>query len=154
MINEFRSISLLNAIIKIITKVLANRLRPHIHLLVDQIQSTFTKNRYILDSVTCAHEVLAASHYFDIEAVFLKLDFEKAFESVSWDFLFELLLARGFEQRRISWIKACLLSGISSILVNENPENYIQCRKGLRQGDPLSLTFSFLLLTPSHESSL
>jgi len=46
--------------------------------------------------VACANEVLAASHNSNIEADFLKLDFAKVFDSVSWDFLFELLLARGF----------------------------------------------------------
>ena len=131
LINEFWPISLLNAIIKIITKVLVNRLRPHIHLLVDQVQSAFTKNRYILDSVACAHEIIAATHNYDIEAVFLKLDFEKAFDSVSLDFLFELLRARRFGQWWIDWINICLFSGTSSILVNGKLGNYIKCRKGL-----------------------
>jgi len=122
LVNDFRPISLLNVIIKIITKVLANRLRLHIDLLVDQVQSAFTKNRYILDSVTCAHEVLAATHNFNIEAVCLKLHFEMAFVFVSWDFLFELLLARGFGQHGIDWIKVCLFSGTSSILVMKSPK--------------------------------
>ena len=62
--------------------MLANRLHPHFHLFVDQVQSAFTKNLYIIDSVACANEILVASHDFNIEAVFLKLDFEKAFDSV------------------------------------------------------------------------
>ena len=98
MVDEFRHVSLLNGTFKIISKVLTNRLRPHIHLLVDQAQSAFTKNRYILDSVACAQEIFAASNNSNLEAIFLKLDFEKAFDFVSWDFLFELLLARGFGQ--------------------------------------------------------
>ena len=75
LVNDFRPINLLNIVIKIITKVLANRLRFHIHLLVDQVQSAFTKNIYIFDGVVCTHEVLAATHNSCIEAVFLKLDF-------------------------------------------------------------------------------
>ena len=73
--------------------------------------------------------------------MFFKLDFEKAFDFINWDFHFELLLARGFGQRQIDWIKVYLLSGNSSILINGKPENYIQYRKDLRQGDPLSPTF-------------
>ena len=94
MVNEFQPISLLNAIFKIISKVLANRLCPHIHLLVDQAQSIFTKNRYILNSVACAQEILTASHNFNFEVIFLMLDFKKAFDFISWDFLFKLLATR------------------------------------------------------------
>ena len=97
MINELRPTSLLKIIIKIITKVLANWLCPHILLIVGQAQSAFTKNRYILDGVTYAHEILAASRNSDLEEV--KIDFGKAFDFVSWDFLFELLFTRGFRQR-------------------------------------------------------
>jgi len=99
--NEFWPRSLLNAVFKIITKNLANQLRSHIHLFVDQAQSAFNKNRYILDSVACANEIHVASHDSNIKLVFLKLDFKKAFDLVSWDFLFELLLAMGFGQRGI-----------------------------------------------------
>jgi len=60
-----------------------------------------------------------------MKMVFLKLDFERAFDSVSWDFLFELLLARGLGQCWINWIKVYLLSETSSILVNEKSKNYI-----------------------------
>ena len=56
------------------------------YIFVDQVQSIFTKNRYILDNMACAHEIIAAAHNSDIEAAFLKLDFEKVFDSVSWDF--------------------------------------------------------------------
>ena len=111
---------------------------------MDQVQSVFNKNRYILDSVACVNETLAASHDSNIEVIFLKLDFEKAFDSVSWDFLFELLLVR---QCWIGWVKACLLSRTSSILVNEKSGNYIQCRKGLKQD------LFILVVTPIHESS-
>ena len=78
------------------------------------------------------------THDSDIEVVFLKIDFENAFDSVNWDFLFELLKARGFGQRWIDWIKICLFSGTSSILVNGKPDNYIKCLKSLRQGDLLA----------------
>jgi len=83
MVNEFRPICLLNTICKIVYKVLANQFRPHIHLLIDKVQSAFTKNKYILDSVVCAHEILATSHSSNLEAIFLKFDFEKVFDSVS-----------------------------------------------------------------------
>ena len=149
MVNEFWPISLLNVIFKINSKVLANRLRPHIH-------SLWTKsNQPSLKTYTSliVWLVLAASHNSNIETVFVKLDVEKAFDSVSWDFLFELLLAKGFGQWWIEWIKTCLLSGTSSILVNAKPGNYIQYCKGLNKETRSLPTFSFLLLTLLQESS-
>ena len=77
MVNEFRPISLLNAIFKIISKILANQLCPQIYLLVDQVQSAFTKNKYILNSVACAQEIIMATHNSNMEVIFLKLDFER-----------------------------------------------------------------------------
>jgi len=97
--------------------------------------------------MACAHEILAASHITNIEAIFLKLDFEKAFNSVGWDFLIELLATRGFGPRCIGWIKTCLLSERSSILVNGKSGIYIHCGKDFREGDTLSPTYSFLFST-------
>ena len=57
LVNEFRPISLINASFKIISKVFANRLRSHTHLLVDQVQLAFMKKRYIIDSVACAQVI-------------------------------------------------------------------------------------------------
>lgn len=68
----------------------------------------------------------------------LKLDFEKACDKVNWHFLLELLRARGFSDRWINWIKIGLMSGISTVLVNGKEGRKFVCKKGLRQGDPLS----------------
>ena len=81
-----------------------------------------------------AQEILVASHNSNFEAIFLELNFEKAFDSVSWDFFFELLVARGFVQGWIGRIKACLLSGTSSILVNGKPVITFNVRRALDKG--------------------
>jgi hypothetical protein len=68
----------------------------------------------------------------------LKLDHEKAYDRVNWDFLEEMLKARGFGSRWISWIMKVVKGGSISISMNDECSTYLQPRKGLRQGDPLS----------------
>jgi len=80
-------------------------------------------NYYCKNNITCA---------------LLKLDFAKAFDSVDWSFLLDLLSARGYSPRWISWVLSHLKSGNSSIMVNGVQGNKIQPKRSLRQGDPLS----------------
>jgi mannosylglycoprotein endo-beta-mannosidase len=70
-------------------------------------------------------------------AVF-KLDFRKAFDSVSWEALDRILLAKGISTLWQQWIKMLNLSSQIVVLLNGIPSRWIQCRRGLRQGDPLS----------------
>lgn len=135
---QFRLISLLNCSYKLITKVLANRLANVINLLVDKAQVGFLRNRFILDNVAIAQEVISEIHDKKLEGILLKIDFEKAYDKVNWDFLLELLKARGFSLRWIGWINACLRTGVSSVLVNGIEGRKFVCKRGLRQGDPLS----------------
>lgn len=68
----------------------------------------------------------------------LKLDFADAYDMLDWDFIFEILRARRFGDRWMSWMTICLKGGKSHILVTGNPGRIICSERGLRQGDPLS----------------
>nr|CAD1844395.1 unnamed protein product [Ananas comosus var. bracteatus] len=73
-----------------------------------------------------------------IHSGLLKIDFERAFDNVDWDFLLDLLKARGFGEKWIRWINDLLRSSSTAVLLNGTPGASFPCRKGLRQGDPLS----------------
>ncbi|GJY04543.1 RNA-directed DNA polymerase, eukaryota, reverse transcriptase zinc-binding domain protein [Tanacetum coccineum] len=79
-----------------------------------------------------------------------KVDFEKAFDSVSWSFLDHLLdkMGFGFQWRRL--IKACLTSVRTSILVNGSPTFEFSLKRGLRQGDPLSIFLFIIVMEGLH----
>lgn len=73
-----------------------------------------------------------------MKGLVLKVDFEKAFDSVRWDFLLDCLSIQGFGIKWRNWIHAILKTVRSSVLVNGSPSREFAMGKGLRQGDPLS----------------
>jgi Reverse transcriptase (RNA-dependent DNA polymerase) len=139
-IQKYRPISLVDCCFKILSKVLTNRLAPFMHSLVDQSQSTFIKGRYILDNVLAANEIIHATKQAKHSGVVLKVDFEKAYDRVNWDFIREILLSRGFGLTWTNWIMKLLQGAQTCVNINGSPTQYFFCKQRLRQMDPLSLS--------------
>jgi hypothetical protein len=70
--------------------------------------------------------------------VILKLDFEKAFDMVEHEVIISMLRNKGFSEKWVSWVQAILSSGTSQVLLNGVPGKSFRCKRGVRQGDPLS----------------
>ncbi|XP_039141337.1 uncharacterized protein LOC120278673 [Dioscorea cayenensis subsp. rotundata] len=100
---------------------------------VDNSQSGFIKGRCIADNIIAAQEVIFNLQKRKILGYALKVDFAKAFDSLDWNFLLEILEARGFGNRWISWIHTILKSAKTQILINGTTQGYIRCKRGLRQ---------------------
>jgi hypothetical protein len=94
--SDFRPISLIHSFVKLVTKVLARRLRPHISHLVSGSQSAFIKKRCMQDNFLYVRNLARAYHRKKTSALLFKLDITKAFDSVSWEYLLEILTMRGF----------------------------------------------------------
>ncbi|GJV69169.1 RNA-directed DNA polymerase, eukaryota [Tanacetum coccineum] len=122
----------------IVSKILANRLKMVISELISDVQSAFVSNRQILDGPFILNELISWCKAHKSKAMIFKVDFEKAFDSVRWDFLDIILRNFGFGIKWRGWIQGCLSSAMGSILVNGSPTAEFKFHKGLKQGDPLS----------------
>nr|GEU49601.1 RNA-directed DNA polymerase, eukaryota [Tanacetum cinerariifolium] len=152
LINDFRPISLIGSMYKIIAKILANRLVGVLDDIVNETQSAFIANRQILDGPFILNEVLQWCKMKKKQALIFKVDFEKAYDSVRWDFLDEVLRKFGFRDKWCKWIKCCLTSSRGSIIVNGSPTEEFQFGRGLKQGDPLSPLLFILIMESLHLS--
>jgi hypothetical protein len=137
-VKDFRPISLIHSFAKIITKLLANRLSGKLSQLVSPNQSAFVKGRYILDNFVLVQQMAQALPRQKEPRVLLKLDITKAFDSVSWPFLLEVLQHLGFGTRWCNLLAKLLRSSSTRVLVNGDPGELIYHQRGFRQGDPLS----------------
>lgn len=95
-IQDYRPISLINCSLKILLKLLAKRLKPTLHTLVLEVQHAFIKGRYISDCILVAGETAHSIQHNTKKDVILKVDFKKAFDSVRWESLINILNYQGF----------------------------------------------------------
>ena len=106
--------------------------------IINTAHNAFIKGRNIMEGVMCLSEILHDTRQKKIEGLILKLDFEKAYDKISWNFLMDCLRQRGFDQKWCLWIWEVMTSGTLSVKVNDSMGSYFKYGKGVRQGDPLS----------------
>lgn len=104
---------------------------------IQEEQSAFLQGRNMLDSIVVTNEVIHDARTKKKQTFLFKVDSEKAYDSVSWSFLF-MLRRLNFCERWVQWIKSCLKSSRVSVLVNGSPTDEFGMEKGLRQGNPIA----------------
>ncbi|KAE8721931.1 pentatricopeptide repeat-containing protein [Hibiscus syriacus] len=137
-LDDFRPISLVGGMYKILSKCLARRLRCCINVIISESQFAFIPGRQILDCSFIANEGIDLWRKRGLKGCVFKVDFKKAYDSVDWDILFKVMAKMGFGSKWCSWIRMCVSTASVSVLVNGVPTDEFPMARGLRQGCSLS----------------
>nr|CAA66812.1 non-ltr retrotransposon reverse transcriptase-like protein [Arabidopsis thaliana] len=136
---DFRPISCLNTLYKVIAKLLTSRLKKLLNEVISPSQSAFLPGRLLSENVLLATEIVHGYNTKNISSRgMLKVDLRKAFDSVRWDFIISAFRALAVPEKFVCWINQCISTPYFSVMVNGSSSGFFKSNKGLRQGDPLS----------------
>ncbi|GJW67965.1 RNA-directed DNA polymerase, eukaryota, reverse transcriptase zinc-binding domain protein [Tanacetum coccineum] len=138
-VSDFIPIACCNVLYKCISKIITDRIKGCLDKLVSKNQSAFIPNRHIHDNIMLAQELFKGyDRKMGPKRVALKVDIQKAYDTVNWQFLEDILRGFGFHNRMVEWIMKCVTTTSFSVCVNGESCGYFKGGRGLRQGDPMS----------------
>ncbi|GJT33307.1 RNA-directed DNA polymerase, eukaryota, reverse transcriptase zinc-binding domain protein [Tanacetum coccineum] len=138
-VSDFRPMACCNIIYKCISKILTNRIKEGLSKVVSLNQRAFIPGRHIQDNILITQELLKGYNKKNgTKICAMKIDIQKAYDTITWEFLKEIMLLVRFHETMVSWIMTCISSASFSICINGEIKGFFKGGKGLRQGDPMS----------------
>ena len=147
-IKNWRPVCLLNADYKLLSKVLAERIKSVLPKIIHSDQKGGVDGRYIGENIWLIEDILYEMENENSDAVILMLDMEKAFDRVEWGWLFKVLAYFNIGERFISWLMTIYQHAQCSILTNGIQSEYFPISRGIRQGDALSASLFVVQAEP------
>lgn len=138
LLKNWRLITLLNIDYKIATKCMAKRLEKILPMLINRDQTGYVKNRFIGENIRLISDVIESYEEKNLPGMLLFIDFEKAFDSLEWNFLFKVLEVMNFGPMFRKWIHTFYSNITSCVMNNGHASDFFQLYRGVRQGCPLS----------------
>ena len=144
LLRNWRPISLLCATYKLASTVIATRMKPFIDQIVSKSQTGFLSGRNIAESTRLVYDLIYLTEERNLDGMLLLVDFAKAFDSISWPFIYNILAYYGFDNSLINWIKLFNNDVVARVSQSGFLSDPIQIQRGCRQGDPIS-SYLFIL---------
>ena len=144
----WRPITLLNLDYKILTKILASRLKHAMDYILNPNQSSGVKERDILDNILNLKNLLEYTKAKNLQAAFIFLDNEKAFDRIEINYMLKVLEKYQFPEYYLRWIKIIYSDITSQVMVNGKLTEKIDIKRSVRQGCPMSMLLYVLCLEP------
>ena len=144
LVKNWCPISLLSVVYKLISGVIAKRLKSTLCRIISNSQSGFIPGRQLSDNTRFIYDLIHTADISNIDGLLMLIDFEKAFDSMSWKFIYNVLDFFGFNEKFINWIKLFNTDITAYIVQCGQLSDKIFIGRGCRQGDPIS-AYLFLL---------